>query len=111
MRPESKSEPSLLVRYLGSSPALKIIDFFLDNAIFDYSKEEVLEHVAISRSTLFNIWQFLADAAILAPTRKIGKAVLYRLNKESEVVKRLVDLDLALSRFKERRAETQPIPA
>lgn len=107
MKAELKSEPSLLLRYLGSSPALKIVDFFLDNPLFDYSKAEVLEQVPISRNTLFQVWESLEDAKILMRTRKIGKAVLFRLNKESEIVKRLVDLDLALSRFVER-AEAKP---
>ncbi len=111
MQPESRSAPSLLLRYLGSSPALKIVDFFLDNALFDYSRAEILERVPVSRSTLFSVWETLEDAGILVPTRKIGKAILYRLNKESEIVKRLVDLDIALSRFVERPEAKPAIPA
>lgn len=111
MNKEPRPEGSLLLRYLGSSPALKIVDFFLDNPLFDYSREEVLEHVAISRSTLFNVWQTFEESGILVPTRKIGKAVLYQLNKRSEIVKRLVDLDLTLSRFAEKPEPKLAAPA
>ncbi len=91
-------DKSLLLKSLGDTPILRIIDFFLDNPLFDYSREEVLENVAISRKTLFKIWRELEDSEIMIMTRKVGKAKMYRLNKEREVVKKLIDLDLALRR-------------
>ena len=41
MRPYKKNE-TLLLKYLGASPTLRIIDFFLDNPLSDYSKNEVV---------------------------------------------------------------------
>jgi len=91
-------DKTLLLKQLGDTPVLRIIDFFINNLLFDYSREEVLENVSISRKTLFKIWRELEDSGIVVLTRKVGKAKMYRLNRESEVVKKLIELDLALGR-------------
>ncbi|MGB9660288.1 MAG: hypothetical protein ACPLY9_07245 [Nitrososphaerales archaeon] len=93
-----KSENTLLIKYLGDSPILRIIDYFLDNPLFDYSKKEILESIRISRRTLFKIWNDLEKNGIVKVTRKIGKAKMYKLNTENEVVKKLIDLDMALGK-------------
>lgn len=88
----------MLLKRLGDTPTLRIIDFFIDNLLFDYSKEEILKNVSISRKTLFKIWSDLEDSEIIVMTRKVGKAKMYRLNRENEVAKKLIDLDLALGK-------------
>lgn len=88
----------MLLKRLGDTPTLRIIDFFIDNLLFDYSREEILKNVSISRKTLFKIWRDLEDSEIIVMTRKVGKAKMYRLNRENEVVKKLIDLDLALGK-------------
>ncbi|MCP8313704.1 MAG: hypothetical protein H3Z53_04955 [archaeon] len=93
-----KSEKTLLIKHLGDSPILRIIDYFLDNPLFDYSKKEILESIRISRRTLFQIWSDLEKNGIVKVTRKVGKARMYKLNKENEVVKKLIELDMALGK-------------
>lgn len=100
----------MLLKRLGDTPTLRIIDFFIDNLLFDYSREEILKNVSISRKTLFKIWRDLEDSEIIVMTRKVGKAKMYRLNRENEVVKKLIDLDLALGKQAMMKAvETQSI--
>lgn len=36
-------ERSILVKMLGDSPKLRIIDFFLDNPLFDFTKKKSLK--------------------------------------------------------------------
>lgn len=38
-----KEYKSILMKALGESPKLRIIDFFLDNPLFDFTKKEVIE--------------------------------------------------------------------
>lgn len=90
-------DQSLLIEYLGDSPLLKILDFFMENPLFDYSREEVLDNVKISKKTLYRVWQRLEEDGLLKLTRKIGKAKMYRLNEENEVVRRLIELGRALA--------------
>lgn len=87
---------TLLVRCLGNSPALRIVDFFLDNRLFDYSKSEILKNLNIGRTTFFNYWNDLERFGVVGVTGQIGKSKLYRLNEKDEIVKRLMALDSAL---------------
>lgn|SRR5574341_193640 len=89
---------TLLLRYLGSSPVLRITDFFLDNPLSDYSKNEVIRNLEMGRATFFKYWKELEKSGAVKVTRQIGRATMYQLDRENEVVKQLVKLDMAISR-------------
>jgi len=89
---------TLLLKYLGSSAVLRIVDFFLDNPLSDYSKNEIASNLAMSRVTFFKYWKELEKSGALTVSRKIGRATLYRLNRGNDVVKQLIKLDMALTR-------------
>jgi hypothetical protein len=93
-----KPNDTLLIRYLGASPILRIVDFFLDNPLSDYSKNEIAKNLAMSRVTFFKYWKELEKSGALTVTRKIGRATLYRLDRENDVVKQLIKLDMSLAR-------------
>jgi alpha-ketoglutarate-dependent taurine dioxygenase len=93
-----KPNETLLLRYLGASPILRIVDFFLDNPLSDYSKNEIAKSLAMSRVTFFKYWKELEKSSALTISRKIGRATLYELDRENEVVKQLIKLDMALAR-------------
>jgi len=93
-----KPNETLLLRYLGASPILRIVDFFLDNPLSDYSKNEIAGNLAMSRVTFFKYWKELEKSGALKETRKIGRATLYVLDRDNEVVKQLIRLDMALAR-------------
>jgi predicted transcriptional regulator len=89
---------TLLLRYLGSSPILRITDFFLDNPLSDYSKNEVVRNLEMSRATFFKYWKELEESGALKVTRRIGRATMYQLDRENDVVKQLIRLDMAISK-------------
>jgi predicted transcriptional regulator len=89
---------TLLLKYLGASPTLRIIDFFLDNPLSDYSKNEAVRELEMSRATFFKFWKELEKSGAVKETRRIGRATMFRLDRENEVVKQLVKLDTTLSR-------------
>jgi len=93
-----KPDESLLLKYLGNSPTLRIIDFFLDNPLSDYSKNEVAQNLAMSRATFFKYWKELEKSDALITTRKIGRAKMYKLDRANAIVKQLISLDMAISR-------------
>jgi predicted transcriptional regulator len=99
-----KPTETLLLNYLGASPTLRIIDFFLDNPLSDYSKNEIVSNLAMSRVTFFKYWRELEKSGALKTSRKIGRATLYRLDRGNEVVKQLIKLDMALARKTMERA-------
>jgi len=103
-------QETLLIRLLGNGPTLRIIDFLLDNRLFDYTKNEILGNLEMGRATSFKYWKELERLGIVKVTRKIGKANLYRLNEEDGIVQKIIELDSALCKKVMEKA-TQEEPA
>ena len=93
-----KADETLLLKYLGDSPTLRIIDFFLDNPLSDYSKNEIAKNLSMSRVTFFKYWKELEGSGALMATRKIGRATMYKLDRTNDIVKQLIRLDMTISR-------------
>ena len=96
-------DETLIIKFIGNSPPLRIVDFFLDNRLFDYSKNEIVKNLNMSRSTFFKNWKELEKYRIVRASRKIGKSKLYKLNEDNEIVKKLILLDSVLSRYAMKR--------
>jgi predicted transcriptional regulator len=94
----SMSEDSLFLELFGKSPVFRVLDFFLDNPMYDYSRKEVMENLRISRNVLFKISRILEKVDVIKPTRKVEMAQLYPLNTESELTEKLLELDQALAK-------------
>ncbi len=93
-------DESLFVRELGiKSLMLKVLDFLMDNEAFDYSKTDIAEGATMSRATLFKVWPRLEALDLITATRTVGQAKMYRLNKKSPLVKKLMELDDVISEF------------
>ncbi len=90
-------ENSLFVKFFGNAPIVKVLDFLIENRIFDYSKTEIARESGIGWSTLHGLWPVLEKNKIVVKTRTIGRAEMYKLNVQNETVKRIIDLDKALS--------------
>ena len=105
-------EKSLLVKFLGDTPFIRVVDFLIENSIFDYTKTDIAENAEISRASLYKIWPELEQYQILKESRKIGNTVLYKLNKENPVVQKLIELDLKISKeYAETLEEKQTLVA
>ncbi len=83
---------SLLIKVFGSSPKLKIIDIFLTNPYFDFSKEELAKELGMSKQTLYKNFKDLEELGIVKVSRKIGRATMYKLNREHPLVKEINNL-------------------
>lgn len=93
-----KPDETLLLKYLGASPTLRIIDFFLDNPLSDYSKNEIVKNLGMGRVTFFKYWKELEKSGAVKTSRQVGRATMYQLDRENEVVKQLIKLHMALAR-------------
>lgn len=90
-------DKSVLVECFGEHPVVRIVDFLIENKLFDFSKKQIMEEVGISKATLFKYFPRLEEAGIVKASRKFGKTKLYRINMESPVVRKIIDLGLALA--------------
>ena len=88
---------SILIKTLGDSPKLRIIDFFLDNPLFDFTKKEVIEALGMSKQTFYKYFQDLENYEIVKVSRKIGRAKLYKLNLEHPLVEMLREYEKKIS--------------
>ncbi|MEX0862280.1 hypothetical protein [Nitrosopumilus sp.] len=104
-------DQSLLLQYMGDTPKLRIIDFFLDNRESDYSKKEIIEQTGISKTTFYKVWDGILEFEFLKTTRKYGKAQLYALNPNSALIQKFKDLDNELGKHAMKKAIEEPIPA
>ncbi len=93
----NKEHESIIIKTLGDSPKLRIIDFFLDNPLFDFTKKEVIDALGMSKQTFYKYFPDLEKYGIVKVSRRIGKAKLYRINMEHPLVKMLKEYEKRVS--------------
>jgi len=86
-----------LVDFFGNSVFVKVVDFFLENRFWDYTKSDVAKHVGNSRQRIYGVWPTLERYEVVVPSRKIGGTTLYKTNLESPIVKNLSKLSLSIA--------------
>jgi predicted AAA+ superfamily ATPase len=86
------NEKTTMVETFGNSPIIRIMDFFIDNPLFDYSKEELIKHLGISKVTFYKYFAIFESNGVVEVTRKVGKAKMYKLNERNEVTKKIKEL-------------------
>lgn len=77
---------------MGDSSLTRILDFLITGRDFDYSLSDIAKNAGVSWATLSRVWPRLVANGLVVQTRTIGRAKLFRLNSESEVVRSLAKL-------------------
>jgi hypothetical protein len=83
---------TLFRKAFGDNPKIRVLEFLIEGRELDYSISDIAEGAEIGRTTLFRIWGDLVKNRIIAPTRQIGNARLYKLNLENNFVKKIVEI-------------------
>ena len=83
---------SLFMEFMGDSPMMRVMDYLLTERELDFSITDIAKHSGIGRATLYRIWDNLINNKIIVHTREIGKAKLFKLNIESEKIKKLIEI-------------------
>jgi predicted transcriptional regulator len=81
---------TLFVEYFGDSPTICVLDFFIENDLYDYSKTDIFNETGIARTTLQEIIKNLLKKKIIIKTRAVGRAEMYKLNRGNPVVEEIV---------------------
>ena len=89
---------SIFVEYFGSSPYVKVLDFLIQGQDFDYSMTEVARGAGVGWGAFTRIWSKLLEKDIIAHTRVIGNAKLFKLNKANVSVQKLIAFDWELTK-------------
>ncbi len=104
---------TILIKMFGNSSKLRILDIFLDNPYFDFSKSEVVRELGMSKQTFYKNFKDLEELGIVKVSRKIGRAVMYRINTEHPLVKRLDEIinEISLQIAEQEKIKIQkPVP-
>ena len=86
-------DKSLFIEFMGDSPTIRVLDYLLTERDLDFSITDMAKNSGIGRTTLYRIWGDLIKNRIILSTRTIGKAKLYKLNKNNFVIKKLIEID------------------
>jgi len=91
-----KENKSLFLKQFGDTPQLRVLDFLIDNYMFDYPMTEIARGSNISYNSLKVFFPYLISSRIIVKTRRIGKSDYYKLNLENSFVRLLMKLDWSL---------------
>ncbi len=83
---------SVFLEVVGKSPRMKILQYLIEGRQFDFSLTDIAENAGVSWRTLHIIFPQLLKYSLVVKTREIGMAKLYRINKENNIAKKLIEL-------------------
>ena len=109
---DNMEQKSLFLKAYGDNPKLNVLDFLVTFQEFDYSMKDIAKNAKIGYNTLKLFWKDLVDRKIVTRTRVVGKAKMYKLNKENPEVKEFIKLYwLVIDRETERLLSQKKIVA
>lgn len=83
-------EKTIFVEYFGDSPTTRVLDFFIENDLYDYSKTDMYRETGIARTTLQEVVRDLLKRKIIIKTRAVGRSNMYKLNRGNPIVEEMV---------------------
>lgn len=95
---KSKENKSVFLETFGDTPQLRVLDFLIDNYVFDYPMTEIARESNVSYNSIILFFPHMIKSGIIVKTRKIGKSDYYKLNTKNDFVKNLIKLDWALTK-------------
>lgn len=87
------SEKSVFVKTFGDYPLIKMLDFLIYSRDFDYPITEIAKNAGVNFQTLKKLWPQLEQNRLVVSTRMLGGGILYQINKQNPVVKKLIELN------------------
>lgn len=100
-------EKSTFIQTFGDSPAIRVLDFLLTGAEFDYPIKQIANEVSAGWTTVENVIAELIKIGIVEETRELGKAKMFKINKENPYAKALLKLDLELAMIAATQIESE----
>lgn len=82
---------SAFLKLEGNTVRNRIWNFLIIHSEFDYSMKDIAKFAEVSYTALKEIWKVLVKWEIVIHTRNVGKAKMYRLNRENLQVEKFIN--------------------
>ena len=82
---------SAFLKLQGNTVKNRIWSFLIVHSEFDYSMKDIARFSNVSYSALKEIWKEFVKRGIVIHTRDVGKAKMYKLNRENLLVEKFID--------------------
>ena len=81
----------LFLKLEGNTVRNRIWNFLIVHSEFDYSMKDIAKFSDISYTSLKEIWKDFVKRKIVSPTRDVGNAKMYKLNRENPQVEKFIN--------------------
>lgn len=88
-----KYEESMLLKTIGDTIENRVLDFLIEGLGIGYTVTDLSKGCNISRPTVYKALSNLLNKGVVKTQRKIGRIVLYELNKKNHRVQALLKLE------------------
>ncbi len=85
-------ERTIFREYFGGSPITRVLEFFIENDLYDYNSSDIFRETGVARTTLQFVIKDFLKKDIIIETRKVGRTQMYKLNRENPIVNEIVNL-------------------
>ncbi len=104
-----QDEPTIFREIFGDTPKVRVLEYLLEGRELDHSIGDIAEGAGINRVTLFRLWPEIEKSKLVAHTRKIGNAKLFKLNIKNPYIKNVAELfdKLINEEFNRIKVETE----
>ena len=84
---------SIFIRTFGDYPLIRIMNFLIYSRDFDYPITEIASNSSVNFQTLKKLWPKLEQDRIVVSTRTMAGTILYKINTNNPIVKKLIELN------------------
>ena len=82
---------SIFLKLEGNTVKNRIRNFLILHSEFDYSMKDIAKFSEVSYTALKEIWKEFIIREMIMHTRNVGKAKMYRLNRENPQVEKFIN--------------------
>lgn len=82
---------SVFLDVVGDSSTMRIMQYLIEGRDFDYTLTD-LTNAGVSWGTLHTVFPKLIEHGVVLKVREVGRAKLYKINKENIAAKKLIEI-------------------
>ena len=82
---------SIFLELEGNTVRNRLWSFLIVHSEFDYSMKDIAKFSDVSYTSLKETWKEFIERRIVVHTRNVGKAKMYKLNRNNPQVEKFID--------------------